>query len=76
MSTMKFDIDKEFSDRLGELGIEAGEIGKVGSKSMIGLETNTLRDKSRRVAQDAEDLIKTTATWASLSNLLKGKKGW
>jgi len=42
---------------------------------MIGLETNTLRDKSRRVAEDAEDLIKTTATWASLSNLLKGKKG-
>src|SRR5271165_5750363 len=39
---------------------------------MIGLETNTLGDNSRQVAQD---LIKTTTTWASLSNLLKGKKG-
>jgi len=29
MSTMKFDIDEEFSDRPGELGIDAGEISKV-----------------------------------------------
>ena len=44
---------------------------------MIGLETSTLSDNSRRVVQDAEDLIKTTATYprARLSNLLKGKKG-
>ena len=44
---------------------------------MIGLETNTLSDKSRQVAQDAENLIKTTATYprARLFNLLKGKKG-
>ena len=44
---------------------------------MIGLETNTLGDNSSRVAQDAEDLIKTNATYprARLSNLLKGKKG-
>lgn len=45
---------------------------------MNGLETNTLRNNLRRVAQDAEDLIKTTAATyprPSLSNLLKGKKG-
>jgi hypothetical protein len=43
---------------------------------MIGLETTTLRDNSRRVAQDAE-YFQTTATCprARLSNLLKGKKG-
>jgi enoyl-[acyl-carrier protein] reductase I len=39
--------------------------------------TNTLRDNARRVAQDAENFIKTMATYprASISNLLKGKKG-
>jgi enoyl-[acyl-carrier protein] reductase I len=44
---------------------------------MFGLEANTLRDNSRRITQHAEDLIKTTAAYprASLSNLLKGKKG-
>src|SRR5271165_5691697 len=43
---------------------------------MIGLETTTLHDSPRRVAQDADDFqTAAPSPRARLSNLLKGKKG-